>query len=229
MERQENMKARPPSLRQLAEENKNQIIIAFAIIIVFHLVGLVGFLVPGLTPVFLKIVPWHLLLMSLMLIFSHKFIDGRFLLFFLCLFIAGYGVEWIGINKHLLFGEYSYGQTLGIKLFGVPLIISINWFMLIYSTGVLMHRSRLKSMLSRIITGSLLLVLLDFLMEPVAGRFDYWHWANNTIPLSNYACWFFVSGFMLVIFERFTFKRQSIVAPIFLAMQFILFGILHFI
>lgn len=224
MERQEDM--RPSGFVKNA--NKTPGIIAASIIIVFHIAGLVGFLIPGLTPVFLKIVPWHLLLMLLVLIFSHKFIDGKLLLFFLCIFIGSYTVEWLGINRHLIFGQYYYGQTLGFKLLGVPLIISANWFMLIYSTGVIMQRSRLKSMLLRVITGSLLLVLLDFLIEPVAGKFDYWHWTNNIIPFSNYACWFFVSGFMLILFERLNFRKQSMVGPIFLLMQFVFFGVLYF-
>jgi putative membrane protein len=222
MERQKDMK--PPGL--LKGDDKF-LWIAVSIIVLFHLVGLAGFLVAGLTPVFLKIVPWHLLLMFAVILFSHKNIDEKFLLFFLCLFIGGYAVEWIGINRHLLFGHYAYGDTLGVKLLGVPLIIGINWFLLIYSTGVLMQRSRLKNMLLRIIVGSLLLVLLDFLIEPVAGRFDYWHWASNSIPLSNYMCWFFISGFMLVLFERLQFNMQSIIAPMFLLMQFVFFTVLY--
>ncbi len=222
MERQEDM--RPSGL--LKGESKREWLFA-AIIVLFHLVGLAGFLVPGLTPVFLNIVPWHLLLMFVVISFSHKNIDDKFLLFFLCLFIGGYAVEWVGTNRHLLFGGYNYGNTLGIKLLGVPLIIGINWFLLIYSTGVLMQRSRLKNMLPRIIVGSLLLVLLDFFIEPVAGKFDYWHWTDNIIPFTNYTCWFFVSGFMLVLFERLQFKKQSIAAPVFLLMQFVFFTVLY--
>jgi putative membrane protein len=224
MEGPKNMS--PPSLRQLAKE-KNQMVIPIFIIILFHLVGLIGFLVPGLTPVFLRIVPWHLLLMLMVIIFSHKNCDDKFLLFVLCLFISGYGIEWIGIHKYWLFGNYYYGQTLGIQLSGVPLAIGINWFLLIYSAGVLMQRSRLKSMLLRIITGALLLVLLDTLIEPVATRFDYWHWTSDIIPFKNYICWFLVSCFMLLVFELFDFKKQSTVAAVFLITQFVFFSILN--
>jgi putative membrane protein len=223
MERPKDMIA--PSLRQPVKEKKQTVIVIF-IIILFHFVGLIGFLIPGLIPVFLRIVPWHLLLMLMAIIFSHRNPDGKFLLFVLCLFVSGYSVEWIGIQKHWLFGNYYYGQTLGIKLSGVPLSIGINWFLLIYSAGVLMQRSRLKSRLSRIITGALLLVLLDTLIEPVATRLDYWHWTNDIILLKNYTCWFLVSCFMLLVFELFHFKKQSIVAPVFLITQFVFFAIL---
>ncbi|MDB5143146.1 MAG: hypothetical protein JWQ66_1859 [Mucilaginibacter sp.] len=201
--------------------------IAIFIIILFHLVGLIGLLIPSAQQQFLHLVPYHLLLMMVVIIFSHQNRDRRLLLFVLCAFVLGYGVEWLGVNKHLLFGNYQYGQTLGFQLSGVPLIIGVNWFLLIYSAGVLMQRSRIKSMLLRIMSGTLMLVLLDVLIEPVAVRLDYWHWANGIIPLSNYFCWFFVSAFMLVIFEQFRFKKQSIVAPVLLITEFVFFAVLH--
>ncbi len=207
--------------------NSNKLFIS--IIILFHLVGLTGLLIPSLRPQFLQLVPYHLLLMLAVIIFSHKNVDGRFLLFAGCIFIGGYAVEWLGVNKHLLFGHYQYGKTLGFHLDNVPLIIGVNWFLLIYSTGVLIQRSRLKSMFLRIISGALLLVLLDILIEPVAVRLNYWHWASNTIPLSNYTCWFFVSAFMLVLFERFRFKQQGRVAPVFLVTQFVFFAVLQWV
>jgi putative membrane protein len=218
MERAENMKAPRPQKREL---------IAIIIIILFHLVGLTGLLIPSLRQQFLQLVPYHLLLIAVVIILGHQNLDGRLFLFVLCVFTLGFGVEWIGVNKQLLFGDYLYGQTLGFQLSGVPLIIGVNWFLLIYSAGVLTQRSRLKNMFSRVVSGALLLVLLDLLIEPVAVRLDYWHWANNNIPLSNYYCWFFVSAFMLVLFERLRFKQQSIVAPTLLITQFVFFAVLR--
>lgn len=204
-------------------------LVAVVIIILFHLVGLTGLLIPSLRPQFLQLVPYHLLLMLAVIIFSHQNAHKRFLLFIGCTFIGGYGVEWVGVNTHLLFGHYQYGKTLGLQLDNVPLIIGVNWFLLIYSTGVLLQRSRLKSMFLRVIAGALLLVLLDMLIEPVAIRLDYWHWTNNIIPLSNYICWFFVSAFMLVLFERLRFKQQGMVAPVLLITQFVFFVVLNWV
>ncbi len=220
MEGQKNM--RPPS--PLKGE-----LIAICIIILFHLVGLTGLLIPSSRQQFLLLVPYHLLLMMGVIIFGHQNLDRRLLLFVLCAFVAGYGVEWIGVNRHLLFGNYQYGQTLGFQLDNVPLIIGVNWFLLIYSAGVLMQRSRIKSMLLRVLTGALILVLLDMLIEPVAARLDYWHWAGGIIPQSNYYCWFFVSAFMLVLFEKFRFKKQGIVGPVLLGTQFIFFISLYWL
>ena len=179
--------------------------------------------------IFLQIVPFHLLLMLSVVVLNHKPIDTRFIFCSCAIFILGIAVEWIGIPMHWLFGNYNYGDTLGFKLSGVPLIIGCNWFMLIYSTGVLIQRSRLKNFILRALAGALLLVLLDVLIEPVAVYFDYWRWANSVVPLKNYLCWFGVSFLMLLLFEALKFKRQSIVAIVLLFTQFAFFGLLNLI
>ena len=199
---------------------------ALSIIIWFHIIGLIGLSIPFSNPLFLSLVPFHLLLMLVVILFSHKRTGKRFFFFVLLISALGYLAEWLGVHRYWLFGNYQYGKTLGFKILDVPLIIGLNWFLLIYSAGVLMQRCRLKSKLWRILCGAILLVLLDLLIEPVADRFDYWHWANDIIPIKNYVCWFLISGFMLFLFEQFNFKKQSMVAPILFTAQFIFFGIL---
>nr|WP_294948621.1 carotenoid biosynthesis protein [uncultured Mucilaginibacter sp.] len=199
---------------------------AIIAIILFHFVGLVGLLIPLTRPLFLQLVPWHILLMLLVVMLAHRNFDNKFAAFIALIVIAGIVLEWIGVHKQWLFGNYAYGGSLGLKLFDIPLTIGINWFLLVYAAGVTMQRSRLKSMLPRVIVGALLLVLLDLLIEPVAIRFDYWHWADNTIPFKNYYCWFLVSAAMLLVFEQFQFKKQSVAAPVLLATEFVFFGVL---
>lgn len=199
------------------------------LIIIFHAVGLIGFAVPALYSLFLVLVPFHLLLMVVFVAGSHRPADGKFFLFMGILFLAGYGVEWLGVKGDWLFGKYTYGPTLGTKLDDVPLCIGVNWFLLIYSTGIFMKISRVRSIVSRIIVGAFILVLLDLLIEPVAVQLGYWHWAGNVVPIKNYVAWFFVSAIFLFVFESFQFKKQSTVAPVFLATQFAFFILLRVI
>jgi putative membrane protein len=203
--------------------NHTNTTIAVILVILFHLVGLIGLSVNSFKPLFLQIVPWHLLLMMLILFFSHKRFNTKFILFAILIFITGFFAEWVGVHTGGLFGNYTYGKTLGIKFSNIPLIIGANWFLLIYATGVLMQRSRIKSLAIRLLTGAMILVLLDRLIEPAAINFDYWHWASNTIPAKNYACWLLVSAVMLFVFEKFKFEKQNIVAPVLLITQFIFF------
>lgn len=203
--------------------------IAIVIIILFHLVGLVGLSFPATRPLFLQIVPFHLLLMLGVIVLGHHKLNSRFGIFILVVFWLGFLAEWIGVHKGWLFGNYAYGKTLGIKLSDIPLMIGVNWFLLIYAVGVTMQRGRLKSAFFRVVTGAAILVLLDVLIEPVAIRFDYWAWVNNSIPLKNYVCWFGVSAVMLYIFELFSFKKQSMAAPVLLITEFVFFALLNVI
>jgi len=217
----------PPGLKlnpyELTRREQNLLIL---IIILFHVVGLVGFAVPALQPFFIKLVPWHILLMLIVILCSHRPIERKLIVFALLIFISGIILEWLGVHKNWVFGNYTYGSTLGFKLDAIPLIIGVNWFLLIYSAGVLMQRTRIRSLFFRVIIGAAILVLLDLLIEPVARRYDYWHWTNNSVPLKNYSDWFFVSAAMLFAFEQFRFKRQGIVAPVLLVVQFVFFAVL---
>jgi bisanhydrobacterioruberin hydratase len=47
---------------------------------------------------------------------------------------------------------------------------------------------------------ALLAVLFDWVMEPAAIRLGFWAWAGDgDVPFFNYACWFFVSLFLLQV------------------------------
>jgi putative membrane protein len=170
--------------------------IAILVVILFHLVGLIGLLIPSLQHLFLLLVPFHLGLMMVILMLTHRPLNDHFIVFILTVITLSSLAEWVGIHTSLLFGHYAYGNTLGFKLNGVPLIIGINWFLLIYSTGVTMQRSPIKSKWLRLLTGAAILVLLDLLIEPVAIRFNYWHWAGSIVPISagfysaQYCCWY---------------------------------------
>jgi putative membrane protein len=201
--------------------------IGIIIVVLFHIVGLVGFFTPALQPLFLKIVPYHLLLMFLVIEFSHQKFDRKFIAFVLAIFILGFSAEWLGVHTHLIFGKYIYGKTLGLKLLDIPLLIGLNWFLLIYSTGVLMQHSGIKNLNMRVVLGALVLVLLDVLIEPIAVRFDYWHWLKLEVPFENYLGWFILSGLMLGIFEAFKFAKQNKVAMALLIAQFVFFALLR--
>jgi putative membrane protein len=197
------------------------------LIITFNMVGMTGFAIPATQHIFMALVPWHLLLMGMFMGISHEQFNGRFLFFLLLVYVLAFFAEWIGVHTQLIFGNYYYGQTMGYKLWGIPVIMGITWFLLIYGAGVTMQWFGIRNMLLRVITGSVILVLLDMLIEPIAMRFDYWHWAGGITPLKNYWGWLLVSMVMLFVFEAFRFKKQSLVAPVLLLMQFVFFGVLN--
>lgn len=205
----------------------NRTVICSFIIILFHLVGLYGFLTPELSELFIDLVPFHLLLMLLLLIFSIKEWSSHILLFAGIIFTAGFLIELIGVNTDAVFGSYTYGKALGIKLWQTPLLIGINWLILVYCTGILLKQFKIKNRFLFSLLGALILLSLDILIEPVAMRFDYWTWDGSVIPVQNYLAWFLFSGLMLWIFSSMSFNKQNKAAVVLLFSQFIFFAVLN--
>lgn len=205
----------------------NRTVICSFIIILFHLVGLYGFLTPALSELFIDLVPFHLLLMLLLLIFSIKEWSSHILLFAGIIFTAGFLIELIGVNTDAVFGSYTYGKALGIKLWQTPLLIGINWLILVYCTGIFLKQFKIKNRFLFSLLGALILLSLDILIEPVAMRFDYWTWDGSVIPGQNYLAWFLFSGLMLWIFSSMSFNKQNKAAVVLLFSQFIFFAVLN--
>ena len=205
----------------------NRTVICSFIIILFHLVGLYGFLTPELSKLFIDLVPFHLLLMLLLLIFSIKERSSHILLFAGIIFTAGFLIELIGVNTDAIFGSYTYGEALGIKLWQTPLLIGINWLILVYCTGIFLKQFKIKNRFLFSLLGALILLSLDILIEPVAMRFDYWTWDGSVIPVQNYLAWFLFSGLMLWIFSSMSFNKQNKAAVVLLFSQFIFFAVLN--
>lgn len=79
----------------------------------------------------------------------------------LIVYLIGMIVELIGVNTGLLFGTYQYGENLGIKVFGVPFLIGINWGVITFLTANIANRF-IKNKWLVILCGSILMVALDF-------------------------------------------------------------------
>jgi putative membrane protein len=163
-----------------------------------------GFGIPGILlfpDFFLPFSPFSLLLGACYLLFTQRSLDQKFAIGFAFTFLVTWVVEWIGVHTGLLFGTYSYGPTLGISIDGIPLIIGLNWcVMLIYSQHVAKHffPNMNKSGLAMI--AGLHMTLLDVIMEYTAPKLGFWQFENSQglpmwyAPLHNFAGWFVVSS-----------------------------------
>ena len=119
------------------------------------------------------------------------------------MFFFGFFIEVLGVNTGFVFGEYSYGKTLGLKLFNTPLVMGINWLNLsLASFGIISFFTEKKFLL--ILLSSLLMVSLDYIIEPIAINLDFWSWQNVSVPMHNYFGWFFgaIVVQILVVFSE---------------------------
>jgi putative membrane protein len=126
-------------------------------------------------------------------------------------FLIGMAAEWVGVHTGLLFGNYHYGSVLGPKILAVPFIIGMNWAMLSIISAALIEKLNLKAWLE-ILIAALLMVFLDFLMEPVAMKLHFWSWKNQEIPLYNYVCWLAISILIQALYKRWHLNETNKVA-----------------
>lgn len=166
-----------------------------------YAVGTIGILLPVSRAFFLSLTP-------IMLIFSFILVvveEGKWtklnigaLLFIFC---GGYFVEYLGVNYGVLFGDYQYGTTLGPKLYGVPVIIAMNWAMLCIASRSLINLVTRHRVLSSIIAAAVV-TGYDYILEPVAIKFDWWWWDGGDVPLFNYVCWFVFSFVFQLLLKK---------------------------
>ena len=199
-------------------------IIFYTIILMMHLVGMLGLWSSASRDLFETLTPFNLIVSVLLLFCFHKDYSTHFLVFILFTFSAGFFVEVLGVNTNLIFGNYSYGQTLGIKLWETPLLIGINWVVLVYINNYFIHKYVSSYNLIKAFLGATAMVLLDYLIEPIAIRHDFWSWANGYIPLQNYIGWFVVSFLLSLFYHQSKFDKQNNFALVLLFAQLIFFG-----
>ncbi len=201
--------------------------IALTLALLFHICGAAGILLSDYKEWFISSSPITVLLMSVLIIFTQKEKNTNFIVFAMLCFMIGLLTEMIGVNTGYLFGNYEYGNVLGPKIFGVPWLIGINWFVVIYCAGCTTHiveawilkqtgaeimLSTRMQHLSFIIDTALLAVFFDWLIEPVAIKLGYWSWLENDIPFYNYVCWFLISLILSSAMRFLSFNKANLFA-----------------
>jgi len=167
----------------------------------------------------------YVLTLTLFLLTVNNSINKKFLIRLFLIFLLGLTVEIIGVNFSIFFGEYKYGNNLGIKIFDVPIVIGFNWVLLIILTGNFAHKIFPKSIILRVLTGSIMMILMDLLIEVSAPKLDYWEFTVNPVPLSNYLWWFIFSILFHFIYQS-NNKKEYIVSTNILLIHFLFFGLL---
>jgi bisanhydrobacterioruberin hydratase len=166
------------------------------LLIVIYAVGILTTLA-GYADNLMKLTAYNLLFATALLIYNAKVTNKAYAIWFMLIGVSGYLIELVGILTGLIFGEYSYGDGLGIKLFDVPLMIGVNWSVLVFASAALVDQLKIRIWMKAAMAATMM-VLYDFLLEPVAVRFDFWTWSGNDIPVQNYIAWWIIAFFMLL-------------------------------
>ena len=183
--------------------------ISIFIIWLVHISGLLGMVFYDLD-FFAGYTSINLFLMSIILFANIKLNNKNQIFSLLLIFLIGMFSEFIGVNYGLIFGEYIYGNNLGFKLFGVPFLIGLNWVILtVICANIASILIKNNSIIQIIILGTLLMLFMDFVMEPIAPKLDLWKFKNLVVPTSNYIGWLIISTLTQTIYNI-QFKEKEV-------------------
>ncbi len=197
---------------------------ALHILILFHCIGFVGIAFIN-TEVFANLTLMNLLLSLLLVTICHEGDTKAFFGVFIFTWVLGYSVELLGIETGFPFGDYHYGFSLGPRLFDVPLIIGVNWFLMVLGGGYIAKRF-IRHKAARVVVAALLMVAVDMLIETVAPQLNYWYWKDDVVPLANFIGWFAVAVIMQITFVTFMSSSTNKLAIPYMITVALFFGML---
>ncbi len=196
--------------------------VSIIIIWLFHLSGLIGLLYIDKI-LFASLTPLNLFI-STTLLFVNQTNATRMKFFIVfAIFFVGMIAEILGVQYGLIFGNYQYGNNLGLKLLGVPILIGFNWVVLTVICGSISSKIFKKSKVLSIILGITLMLLIDITLEPIAPVLDYWEFSGSKAPLQNYIGWGITSLITQTLYQYFYKTKEFIFSINLFIAQFLFF------
>lgn len=180
--------------------------ISIGIIWLFHLSGLVGLLYIDKN-LFASLTPLNLFISSTLLFVNQKSLKKKEIIIVFFIFLIGMIAEILGVNYGLIFGKYDYGENLGLKLLGVPLLIGLNWVVLTFICGSISNHF-IKNKYLTIVVGIILMLIIDITLEPIAPILDYWEFSATIAPIQNYIGWAFTSLLTISIYQFYYSNKE---------------------
>ncbi|MGM0581365.1 MAG: carotenoid biosynthesis protein [Bacteroidota bacterium] len=204
---------------------KSRPFIGGIIITAFYFFGIIGILSDS-KDWFIEKTAFNLSLSFLILIFYQKKYSLSLLWGFLFCYLIGFSAEYLGVNFGLIFGDYIYPDTLGPQLGEVPIIIGVNWFLITFCVASIIFPLKLN-IIVKILLATILTVLIDFMIEPVAMELNFWNWENNEIPIQNYVGWAIISFLIYCFYAIIKIPLENKIALVLLFWQIVFFACLN--
>ena len=105
----------------------------------------------------------------------------------------GFATELVGVATGRPFGHYSYGDGLGRRIGGVPVLAAAAWAMMSRPAWVVAGSIDARPV-RRVPLAAAALTAWDVFLDPRMVRDGYWRWPGGGryegMPLSNFVGWF---------------------------------------
>ncbi len=199
----------------------------FRLLPIFYVMGFLFHLIDATFPVMLSMTPLTIFATAVIgflpdVVAKHQ----RLLLWAGVTFLCTFLLEVIGVATGWIFGGYVYGNTLGFSILGVPVLIGINWTLIIMGSVSLMKRVANHRTFIALGT-AVVTVVFDWIMEPVAIALDYWTWSGGSIPVQNYIAWFLIAYAFTRLYETMQLKSSSTIPSLIVIIQAVFFLLLR--
>ena len=204
---------------------KNLTKIFLFIIWLNQLFGVFGILVIDFD-LFLSLSPISLIFTFLIVVCSNIEVSYKSFATIIIIFFLSIISEIIGVNYGILFGSYYYGDNLGYSIYGVPLVIGLNWVVLTVSSGNIAIYFFENKYLS-IFIGSLLMLILDVIMEQVSGNIDFWYFNDESL-IFNYITWFLLGACNQYFYQSLNYTKNLVIS-VNVYLSFIVFFLILFV
>jgi len=182
-----------------------------------YLTLLIGLTIDNSRPYFLPYIPILYLISGITLLYFHKGWSPTFILYILITFLGCFIVQLANVKTNFIYGQMTYGATLGPKILGVPIVATFNRFILLYCVGLLVKRLKIKYAVFSSLLGALILVFFNLLAEPVATSLKIRAWASQMSPLQDYGGRFIAAFVFLYLFNMMDFpKKNKMYLPVFI-------------
>jgi uncharacterized membrane protein len=121
----------------------------------------------------------------------------------------GLAIEAIGTATQFPFGDYTYTDSLGLAIFGVPIIIPMAWSMMAYPCLLAAQRIAGKGLATALV-GGFLFASWDLFLDPQMVGERYWVWNDvawtlpgiDAIPLQNFLGWLLTAFALMYALDR---------------------------
>ncbi|MBK9733062.1 MAG: carotenoid biosynthesis protein [Chitinophagaceae bacterium] len=209
------------------EGKKNKKLIAGIILLaIVFIASFAGLTIPVTTHLFEQLIPISILVSIGTLLTFHRYWNNKAVFSLLTIVLAGFLIEWIGVRTGIIFGKFAFGNSLGWKINNTPLMVGLNWLVLVYITHVAVKKIGIGRPWIEL-TAAALMTALDYLIEPVAIKYDCWNWEAGVVPVQNFAAWFYISFFMQLFFNRMKPVEENQIAIPLLMLNILFFAALN--
>ncbi len=143
------------------------------------------------------------------MLFHSYLVYGPFfaIIFAFVTFVYTLAIETVGVKTGWPFGRYFYDHTLGVQIYGVPLLVPFAWMMLAYP---ILIAARLAAAQWVFLYGGIGLMIWDLFLDPQMVDAGRWSWKlvgprvpyEPMIPLSNAAGWLFAGMGLMALLHR---------------------------